>query len=129
MNNNTAKELLDLARHYEQFNINSADVELLKKAAKELESYSKVCEDTGEIPPNTYIKIESEEHSKYVQELAFKNGFEWRISGMAVKYTSEPFLVFHSDDRITWSNNREDTINHEEIFVDMVTGVVSYSKQ
>lgn len=37
MNNNTAKELLELARHYEQFNINSQEIELLKKAANELE--------------------------------------------------------------------------------------------
>ncbi len=65
MNNNTAKELLALARHYEQFNINSAHVELLKKAAKELEEYSQVCEDIGG------------EQSKYAKELDFNSGFEW----------------------------------------------------
>ena len=37
MSNNTAKELLELARHYEQFNINHKDIDLLNKAAKELE--------------------------------------------------------------------------------------------
>jgi hypothetical protein len=38
MNNTTANELLELVRHYEQFGINSDSIELLKKAAEELES-------------------------------------------------------------------------------------------
>lgn len=44
------------------------------------------------IKPNTKIKILSEEHSKYVQELAFKAGFSWPDGDSTTKGLSHIFF-------------------------------------
>lgn len=68
------------------------------------------------IKPNTKIRILSEEHSKYVQEMAFGAGYKWPISGRNIRYTDEDQLNFHKYNDIYWGDEIE---NLEEIFIDL----------
>lgn len=47
------------------------------------------------------VKIESPEHSEFVQKLAFNAGFEWLSCGSKLKNTNYPFLFFSLDLSIT----------------------------
>lgn len=49
MKNSIAEELLALARHYEEFNMNSQDIDLLKRAANELEDLQVLQDKADEI--------------------------------------------------------------------------------
>lgn len=71
------------------------------------------------IKPNTKIRILSEEHSEYVQRMAFEAGFEWTISGKEVRYTDEPCLLFRRDNTITWDSEIKIHVNYKEIFIDL----------
>lgn len=70
------------------------------------------------IKPNTKIRILSEEHSKYVQEMAFEVGYKWPISGRNICYTDEDQLNFHKCNDISWGDEIESL---EEIFIDLPT--------
>ena len=52
------------------------------------------------IQPNTKIKICSEEHSEYVQKIAFDSGFSWLgVNGKVAEFKGLPYLFF--DDQFT----------------------------
>ncbi len=43
------------------------------------------------------IRVESEEHSKEIQEFVFNHGYTWVSGGNQVKNTNSPFLYLHQD--------------------------------
>lgn len=76
----------------------SSKVDVGSSSSEWLEAYFH--DITHEYLSNTKIKIESPEHSRFVQQLAFNCGFDWcGVSERA--YTEKPFLYF-SDSKITF---------------------------
>lgn len=51
------------------------------------------------------VKIESPEHSEFVQKLAFNAGFEWKYNKNKISNTTARMLTFHADGDITFDNN------------------------
>ena len=70
---------------------------------------------TKEYLENKCVKIESPEHSEFVQKLAFKAGYSWN-AGKNVAFTDKEYLFF-SGTRITWFWNNENST--EEIQLPM----------
>lgn len=72
------------------------------------------------IKPNTKIKIDSQEHSEYVQKLAFESGFSWFGDGtLMAKYKNKPYLFFNKSFKIKFCStsaafNKDDS---EEVFI------------
>ena len=53
---------------------------------------------------NKRVKIESPEHSEFVQKLAFRAGYSWGFGGQVVTLTDRPFLIFNDDGYIRHSS-------------------------
>jgi len=70
---------------------------------------------TKEYLENKCVKIESPEHSEFVQKLAFKAGYSWN-AGKNVAFTDKEYLFF-SGTQITWFWNNENST--EEIQLPM----------
>jgi hypothetical protein len=51
---------------------------------------------TAEDLKNTKIRIESPEHSRYVQELLFSLGCDWGLGVNRVSNVNEPFIYIHN---------------------------------
>lgn len=66
---------------------------------------------TKEYLENKCVKIESPEHSEFVQKLAFKAGYSWNF-GKGVSLTDKEYLFFKGS-QILWDRHNEDLI--EEI--------------
>lgn len=72
------------------------------------------------------VKIESPEHSEFVQRLAFGSGFKWPQSFGKVKHTGHLYLFFKSHGHINCANNNHESI--EEITIPMPPKENSASK-
>lgn len=70
---------------------------------------------TREYLKGKVVKVESPEHSEYIQEMAFRYNFRWAVVGKEVQYTEKPYLYFYPDNDITFG--RENDIEWEEIFI------------
>ena len=72
---------------------------------------------------NTKIKIESEEHNKYVQGLSFKADCSWLSGGKSFKWNDADFLYFGSDGWISCTRGdgiaKFETHKYKEIFIPM----------
>ena len=72
---------------------------------------------------NTKIKIESEEHNKYVQELAFNAGYIWVLSDDSQQITKPDchYLYFYHGRSITYHTDIDifNLHQHNEIFIPM----------
>ena len=75
------------------------------------------------VKPNTKVRILSEEHSEYVQRMAFEAGFGWLYGGNKVQHTDAKVLFFSYDLRITISYHcasfKDPLDLREEIFIDL----------
>ena len=68
---------------------------------------------------DTKIRIESEEHSKYIQELAFKAGYSWGYDDAFFKHTYAGSLYFYDGRGIYWCDdlNKFESSKCKEIFI------------
>ena len=76
------------------------------------------------IQPNTKIRILSEEHSKYVQKLAFESGYSWCRGVMEYKYINKkPFIFFDDEADIFWTDSEDwfENDDRKEIFIAIPT--------
>lgn len=53
------------------------------------------------------VKIESPEHSEFVQKLAFNAGFKWYESGTGVNHTDAEYISFWADGDITYGDTQD----------------------
>lgn len=86
-------------------------------------SIQNTSEAKNPIAPNTKIRILSEEHSEYVQRLAFKAGFKWRGASGNIVTEFIDFMFFYDDKDITKSNDSQlfgDKL-FKEIFIELPT--------
>jgi len=54
------------------------------------------------------IKIKNKKQSKKLQKYAYKNGYDWNIKTEKYICTDTKYLILHTDNRITWSYDKED---------------------
>lgn len=71
---------------------------------------------------NTKIRIKSPEHSKYVQEKLFENGFEWLSSGCKIGHVNRKFLYIGACYFVRCEEDDEQSYlshDYKEIFIEM----------
>jgi hypothetical protein len=106
----TAKEWIN--KYFTRISITREEVESELFKGEEVE-YNK------EFFADTKIRIESEEHSKYVQGLAFKVDFGWGSGTVIFRHTNAGFLYFYGGEFIVQDSDIDifNSHPHKEIFI------------
>ena len=110
---NAANAEKRINRYFTKISITRAGVEAELFKGEEVK-YNK------EFFKNTKIKIESEEHNKYIQELAFKADCYWFSVGESIRWIDATFLYFDINGQIRCAGvAKSDTNKYKEIFIPM----------